>query len=463
MRIIESEVFEEQVIELGSAICVVGSHGAGKTLLLRVIQAAFGFGSETPPFVGADEYANVDSPVVGVVELTVSVNGNEEKKVIDLSSPPGDRFEAWVTGGEQRIWPAYVSSAELANDFGWYYQQLPFHKEKSLSEQKFKPSELVALAGILGKKYDSVSMRTVVLDDMGDDRQNWYQQRPYVTARVAEREFDSTSFSLGELWVYQVLWEQGRMNPGCMFMLDEPESFLALRGHRPFVDEVARRALKDQLQLVVATHSPQVFSRFPLTNVRMCVRGSRGKIRVVEPESLVQVKRAVGLEIPVAVIVLVEDSFASEVLAGVLGCLNVSIADIEVVQAGGKANVIAGVRCLSGASRVRVVGVLDADQRDLADGSKGLFALPGKLDPEQELIGFAYANSEVVAASLGRSESSLLVALGGYEFFEHQRWIDVLAAQLGLDRRFVANVLIRLWCQQDDIRRQAVELAAVLA
>ncbi|MBE1492593.1 AAA family ATPase [Plantactinospora soyae] len=463
IRIIESEVFEEQVIELDSAICIVGSHGAGKTLLLRVIQAAFGFGGGTPPFVGAEGYGNVDNPVVGVIELTVSVDGNEEKKVIDLAGSVDERFQAWATDGWQTNWPAYVSSAELANDFTWYYQELPHSKKRLLNEQRFKSSELVALAGILGKKYDSVSMWTVVLDSRSDDDESWYQQRPYVISKTAGRESDNTSFSLGELWVYQVLWEQGRLDAGSMFMLDEPESFLALRGHRAFIDEVARRALKGKLQLIVATHSPQVFSRFPLKNVRMCVRGSRGKIRVVEPESLVQVQRAVGLEIPVAVIVLVEDAFASLVLVGVLGCLNASIAGIEVVQAGGKDNVIAGVRCLSSASRVRVIGVLDADQRDFADSSNGLFLLPGKSDPEQELIGFAYGNSEAVAAALGRSETALLVALGGFEFFEHQRWPDVLATQLGLDLRFVTSVLIRLWCQQEDIRRQAFELAAVLA
>ncbi|MBG6063900.1 ATP-dependent nuclease [Micromonospora ureilytica] len=463
MRIIESDIFEEQVIEFDSANCIVGSHGSGKTLLLRIVEAAFGYNSRTPPFVGGGKQLEHDAePVGGVVELVVAEGVNEvARRVIDLSMGESDRAAAWPAALRSEYWPSFASSAELANNFIWYYQQLPFSLSHVLSERTFKANELSALRAILGKKYDAVRVQTILLDDDNGDN-NWYSQGPFVAAMAGDVYTDSTKFSLGELWVHQALWEQSRLSAGCLFMLDEPESFLALRGHRPFVDEVARRALEQKLQVMVATHSPQVLSRFPAPNIRMCVRGAAGKIRVLKPDSLAQVQRVVGVEIPLAGVVLVEDPFAASVLAGIFGSLNISSASLEIVIAGGKSEVVAGVRSLSGASRIRVSGVLDADQRELADSSRRLFALPGKLDPEQELLLFALRAPVAVAASLGRSEDSLLAALDGYEFYDHQYWLGRLADELGLDKSFVTNVLIQLWLQQEEIRQQAVELVAAL-
>ncbi|MCO1618778.1 ATP-binding protein [Micromonospora sp. CPM1] len=464
LRIIESKIFEEQIIEFDSVNCVVGSHGSGKTLLLRLIEAAFGYSSHTPPFVGGSRQFEFDpEPVAGVVELVISVGGEKEiRQVVDLSLSERDRAEIWARKLSPNFWPAFASSAELANNFIWYYQQLPHSRDHVLHEHRFKAIELAALKAILGRRYESVLVQTLLLDEGLDDN-SWYSQGPFVTAVTEIGETDSTKFSLGELWVHQALWEQRRLQAGCLFMLDEPESFLALRGHRAFVDEVARRALEQKLQLVVATHSPQVLSRFPAANVRMCVRGSAGRIRVLVPSSLEQVNRVVGVEVPLTGTVLVEDAFAASVLGAIFGFLDFPSGSIEIVCAGGKDEVVAGVRILSNSSRLHVYGVLDADQRELAGKFEGLFSLPGELDPEQELLRFALRATDEVAVALGRSEDGLLAALDGYEFFDHQYWLGRLAAELGLDKGFLVNVLIRLWLQQEGIHSQAVELVAALA
>ncbi|WP_189050870.1 AAA family ATPase [Micromonospora sonchi] len=341
-------------------------------MLLRLIEAALGHNSRTPPFVGGGSHFEPDvKPLTGVVELVLSVKGEPVSAVVDLSVAEHERAAIWAELLGPSHWPTFVSSAELANDFIWYYQQFSFGMDRPVYARDFTPAERTAVRAILGKTYDSIRMQTILLD--GSDDEQWFSQGPYVTAVSGGAVADNTTFSLGELWVYRVLWELERLQPGCLFMMDEPESFLALRGHRPFVDEVARRALGGNLQLLIATHSPQVLSRFPAANVRVCVRGPGGKVVVMKAESSEQVRSIVGMEVPVETLILVEDDFAASFLSEVFACLGLPVAGIEIVPAGGEGNVKSGVRSLLRASRIRVFGVLDADQKGSADESKKLY------------------------------------------------------------------------------------------
>ncbi|WP_194822071.1 ATP-dependent endonuclease [Micromonospora sp. S-DT3-3-22] len=461
VRVIESAVFERQEIHLEKATCIVGSHGAGKTLLLRLIEAALGSNSRTPPFVGGGSHFEPDvKPLTGVVELVLSVKGGSVSAVVDLSTPERERAAIWTKLLGPSHWPTFVSSAELANDFIWYYQQFSSGVDRPVRARDFTPAERTAVRAILGRTYDSIRMQTILLD--GSDDGQWFSQGPYVTAVSDGVVADNTTFSLGELWVYRVLWELERLQPGCLFMMDEPESFLALRGHRPLVDEVARRALGGNLQLLIATHSPQVLSRFPVASVRVCVRGPGEKVVIMKAESSEQVRRIVGMEVPVETLILVEDEFAAFFLSEIFACLGLPVAGIEIVPAAGEGNVKSGVRALLRVSRIRVFGVLDADQRHLADESKNLYSLPGEFDPEKEILDFALKNHVSVAGALGRTPESLLAALDGHLFLDHQYWPRRLAVDLGLDQRYVTSVLVRLWLQQPDRRQQAHELAVAL-
>jgi hypothetical protein len=322
------------------------------------------------------------------------------------------------------------------------------------SKRSYKKSELSAIRNILGRNYESVTVQTVSLD--GEFL------APYVTVSENGRITDSTKLSLGEFWVHQVFWELDQLDPGCLFLLDEPESFLAARGHRPFIDEVARRCLDRKLQLVVATHSPEVLSRFLVQDIRVCSRGPTGKIRVVQPESLAQIHRSVGIEIPTKTLVLVEDIFAADILRAIFGQLNVPMGTIEVVSAGGKDAVIAGVQALVNAQRIRYFGVLDADQKGQIKDERNLRTLPGSGEPETELLKVASTQPRDVAALLGRSPDDLLLALEVCEFLDHQYQPQTFAKNLGLDQGFVVSVLVRVWLRDSTIKKEAKKLTSEL-
>jgi ABC-type molybdenum transport system ATPase subunit/photorepair protein PhrA len=463
VRIVQSDVFEQQEIKFSPVTCIVGSHGTGKTLLLSLLEAIFGYsGNQQPPFVGKSGHSWEEiEPVTGSFEVSVSSQGEAITQVIDLSASDKERGKLWADGITEEHALAFLSSARVAIHWVGFFQELPFVLRNSFKDSKrYKRSELSAIRNILGRSYESVTVQTLLSDSEPNDY--FEHLAPYVTVSENGRIIDSTKLSLGELWVHQVFWGQDKLAPGCLFLLDEPESFLAVRGHRPFIDEVARRCLDRKLQLVVATHSPEMLSRFLVQDIRVCSRGPSGKIRVVHPESLAQIHRSVGIEIPTKTLVLVEDVFAADILRAIFGQLNVPMGTIEVVSAGGKDAVIAGVRALVNAQRIRYFGVLDADQKSQIKDERNLRTLPGSGEPETELLKVASTQPHDVAELLGRSPNALLLALEDCEFLDHQYQPRKFAQNLGLDQGFVVSVLVGVWLRDSTIKEEAKKLTSEL-
>ena len=70
IRIVQSDVFAQQEISFSPATIILGSHGAGKTVLLRLLEAVFGDKGyfADPPFVGGSVEDNDGfEPVAGIL------------------------------------------------------------------------------------------------------------------------------------------------------------------------------------------------------------------------------------------------------------------------------------------------------------------------------------------------------------------------------------------------------------
>jgi hypothetical protein len=459
IRIVQSDVFAQQEIDFSPATVILGSHGTGKTVFLRLLEAVFGewrMGND-PPFCGGSiEDNNGFEPVVGIVEVIMSVGDSRIVRTVDLSLKEEERQHIWSGKIPEPYRAMFVSSARFASGWNFYFQEIAYEvKDKPEGgERVYKAKELSALRNILGRNYESAAVKTVLLDDD--------LPHPYVVAKINGKNLNTTQLSLGKFWVHQVFWEQDRLSPGCLLLLDEPESFLSALGHRPFIDEVARRCLDRKLQLVVASHSPDVLSRFPLRDIRMCVNNAEGKILVIRPENLAQVRRSVGIEIQTKTIVLVEDHFAVNLLQTIFAQLNVPMGTIEVIAVGGESEVIAGARLLIGLQRMHCFGVLDADQKNQLGGAKNLRALPGHQVPESELLTVALSKMSDVALALGRSPEALQVALHNCRSLDHQYQLQEFSENLGFSQEYVINILASVWLRSPDIRDEAMTLVSDL-
>ncbi|GIF74724.1 hypothetical protein Asi02nite_42420 [Asanoa siamensis] len=457
LRIVESAVFEEQVIDLGRATVFVGNHGTGKTLLLRLVQAVFGYTVHAPPFVGNRKYSDpAERPLTGIVEVTVRSDSKLLKRTVDLGLLEEERWEIWNDTIASDVWPQFVSSVQLAADFAYYYQELRL-PPRTEEKRAYSAAELSALRNILGRSYDAATVYSVPLDTDPEAADDFYP-RPYFEGVISSQTVGSETLSLGETWVHRVFWEIDRLSPGCVILLDEPESFLAVRGQRPFADEVARQVLSRNLQLLIATHSSEVLSRFIPSQIRICMRGPTGKLRVVTPQSMEQVYSAIRIAPPLKYLILVEDDFAAVILKIILAEVGGFLSTVEVLPVHGKDNVIAACRILSPSKRVTFFGVLDADQRTTVEPTGNLSFLPGSHDPERELLLFVAGHVAEIATLLGRSEDEIAAALENCLFLEHQYQFVGMAAALTMDSHYLASTLAKAWLGDPQIRAQAARL-----
>jgi AAA domain, putative AbiEii toxin, Type IV TA system len=319
-------------------------------------------------------------------------------------------------------------------------------------------SEIDVLQNILGRRYDSVTIRAVPTDEEG-------VRAPYIVATNGDRFIDTAMMSQGELWVHYILnWLlRVTVQPGHLVLLDEPEAFLSIRALRPFIDEIARIALSKNLQIIIGTHNPEVLARFPPDHVHMCIRSTEG-IRVIKPSSFLQIRDSVGLETPVQALVLVEDNFSHALLEAIIARYDVSLnRQIEIVAAGGETEVRADVRILQNARQIKSFGVLDADcsTRSLAnssDVSNDYLLLPGTESPEKELLKSAELNAPMIAGALNRTVDDLTAAIAATRSLDHQYQLPALAKSLGYPLPAVVSVLIQGWLDEPDVSSNSATL-----
>jgi hypothetical protein len=287
---------------------------------------------------------------------------------------------------------------------------------------------------------------------------------PFVSARRNSVEVDSTMMSQGELWVHYLHWYlEEAAGQQRVVLIDEPEAFLSVRSQRPLMDRTARSVLANDHQMILSTHSPEMISRFPLENVRLCVR-AEGKIRVISPSSFSKVQDAVGVEPPVRAIALVEDEFAAKILEIIFSQFDYTLLrEVEVLPVAGSSEVISGAGLFRKLRRLDCFGVLDGDQRPPGKAMPSttqlpILYLPGFGSPEAELLKAATSNVAQVARAFGRTKDDVSAALSSVSGLDHQYQIRQFAKELGYSEPVAVHTLSVVWMRNSSVRRAAQSL-----
>ena len=462
IEVVESNVFASQTIDLSRMTAIVGPHGSGKTHLLRMIDAAFGYESNTstPPFSADSHYLHKEatSGLSGKLRVTVCHNNQTITRDINLSDSRSQRAESWNDAFPDPFGTWYARAHEAFSDLQMYYQE-NYYVHSQLESKKtevlqYSAEDLRGLTNILFKSYDKVEVHTVFTDS-GEYETG--SEMPHVLGEIGGRKFDLTMMSSGEIWVHFLLgWHTHRAAHEPV-LIDEPESFLAARGHRSLVDEIARRSLRQNNQVILATHSADILSRFPTENTRICLPGPSG-VQVVTADSYVHIRDSIGLETNVRAVVLVEDEFARRVLLQICTLLDPTLPrEIDIVISCGQSEVISGVRALLNSEKIPHVGVLDGDARGQSSKTIGdrCFYLPGQGSPEAELSMVASTYPDTVGFRLGRSKIDIQSALAACYGIDHQYWPSRFARQLGHDEGAVLHALVSVWLSDDKPNHEA--------
>jgi hypothetical protein len=463
IRIINSNVFVPQLIKFDRVTALVGVHGSGKSLMLRVLEAVFGHASQpyAPPLL-PDEYGpRSNTPqLTGLAEVCLQTPAGCVERTIDLNQSGKQRRAMW----QQEVHDSFDAMyADPISAFSWLDYMLNDYDftakpKETDKEYIFKAVDLRAFQNILGRTYDHATLRSPLIEDGNDDG----LRLPAIRTTVGPKIFDNASMSHAELWVHYVNWFLNEdMERGWLALLDEPETFIAARGRRPFIDYVAYQALRNDLQLIIGTHSGEMLSRFPLGNIRMCIPGDDG-IRIITPKSMFQIREAIGLDTPVSCVTLVEDQLAREVLTAVFAKYDTALTrEVDIVAVDGASNVRTSLRSLKPAERLVFIGVLDGDERTKTKGNytEPIFFLPGEKAPEEELLEHGVLHAARLAIAINSRPEDIIVAINSCRDLDHQYQIGAAARLLGCSGGSLTFLLIREWLRYPKIAKQAARLA----
>ncbi|MBF6468804.1 AAA family ATPase [Nocardia beijingensis] len=451
-----SPVFGPGDVEWDRFTVVTGNHGAGKTYLLRALVASFPdrphLGPSGPPF---ERYSKLhpngyDEHIDGITGQHVVYHRTEGAVTtwkVDLDQPPPGTLSCFQWPYE--VPPPYGEYTDAVtafeNDYYWAlsrWEEAAGHTEGPFS---FTAAEVRLLRDITGRHYDEV---------------RWYTYEagkgfvvPIPEGVADGRIVPAERMSRGELWVHFLLYVLRTARPGSTLFIDEPETYLSPVGHVALFDELARSTLARGVQTVVATHSTAMIARTPASMLRVLTPGPDG-VRVIRPATTEAALRTLGHRTPLGSVVFVEDVLARRMVIAALARLDRSLAEqVDVVDAGGRDEALAGARVLSRSQGLRVCVLLDGDQREAVIGERGFLVdfLPGQV-PDEELLRRVRADPGALSDLLGQSAEDVILALDRTRFANHQFWFSAVAAYLGVDEHVLVGLLIGLWLRDGEIQ-----------
>ena len=483
VEIHDSNVFATKPIKLDKYNAIVGVHGSGKSLLLELLYRKFGGGRHcsTAPLLAGDEHVFDATAAYAHYDVTVAIGEGST-----------NNNSSYIPKG---FHPIYLSTGQMFADMHYQLQNSGPLEENEIDcdddysfslAYEYDDAGLDALERVLYRTYRSVK---VYLNNYGF---------LHVVAQTAEgRTIDSSMMSFGEFWVHWVLgWDGVHLDDPSPRLIDEPESFLASRGHKAFIEELFYRSSRRGSQLIVSTHSPDILARFPLSHIRLCTQTPNG-VQVDQPRDVGHIRRDLDLKHPLRAVVLVEDDLARCVLEAILTKFDdrllqeVEVAAVSVrsdtqsrtreicpdsEQISCAANmsrniVVDGLRALTAVQRVRHMGVLDGNARSYIDtmsiGVPVCF-MPGTRKCFQELAHVAEIHADAIGEDVGISESEVLGASTRYAASERSDWILKFGKQLGFSgiENPLTRALVRIWVGSvgvhDEARTMVNEIRSIL-
>lgn len=441
-----SPVFIDGGTTFQTVTAVVGVHGAGKSYLLHMVESAlpgWQVKYNLPPY-GPEQFQ-----LGGAYRLRLR-NDDGAESTLDVSRPTASSTVKQQPGGWE---VTYLSAFTVQSELDYFAQNYFNQTELTGLRRKLKVTDLDALAVITGHRYERLEYWDA------DSSVDWF---PWIRGERNGRQVNSLTMSASEFWVHYILLIIREAGRGQIILIDEPETFLAPPGHRPFIDEIARLTLASGCQTIIATHSEAIIRRMPPSCLRLLTSTPGGTRIDTVSEAQSALRALTRSRSCITGLILVEDNFAASIVRAVLRRFaSHRLEEYDVIATAGHGEVRAGVRVMSKSSRLRVVGVLDGDQYE-PDLPPNLLLLPGG-HPEEDVMTAMTLELESVASDLGVTPIQLRLAVEASRFTHHQHMFAQLALHLpGLSVERIQEVAIEQWMRDLKHAAHAEDLATAI-
>lgn len=309
---------------------------------------------------------------------------------------------------------------------------------------------LKSISAVLGAPYDAGAMHTVSLE-----KGPWRDSLAEVTKGTFI--YGEPHMGAGEQKVIRLIQSLEGLPAKSLVLLEEPEITLhpdAQRGLAWYLMNVARRKGH---QIIVTTHSSELFSALPEQGRALLVRSKTGVEVIMKAPHIAAARELAGVVTTNKDLILVEDLVAKAFVEDILRRCDRAILDnTSVVPVGNTDDVYRLVKVFRDEG-IRAIGVRDPDIGDAP--ADNLFSLPGDKAPEELLL--SEDNIQRAEQFVNGMQAAFERAkVAGME--QHgSKWaktvFPVLAKELGIPVAMLRDRLTLAWFAANDA--QARELA----
>jgi ABC-type cobalamin/Fe3+-siderophores transport system ATPase subunit len=317
--------------------------------------------------------------------------------------------------------------------------------------------ELADIRQLVGRDYSKVEMFEIA-------EYAGFERVPYFKVSEGDTSYGSESMGTGELALLHLFWQISSIEEDSVLLLEEPESFVAPRSQRLFIDWLASVALRKKLFVIVSSHSGQIAERFPSSPTLLCTRNKGRVVMEPKPPAYLLADR-LGILSHRRTIALVEDEAAAALAKSILQELEPKVfTECVFVEAGSNGDIVNAINNfpLFDSDRAVLLGVFDGDQEEQKIQWPTL-RLPGAEGPEALLRTYCSNGDPArISGALGCERPRWEAALGGAAGIDAHDWITRMVGELRIDTEIFFARLMPLLIEDSpaDFRRFAAEFAA---
>ncbi|MFF4433047.1 ATP-dependent endonuclease [Streptomyces sp. NPDC001513] len=279
-------------------------------------------------------------------------------------------------------------------------------------------------------------------------------------------------FGSGEASVIRIVVEVEAASDGAMILIEEIENGLHPVATQRLVEYLIGVAHRKSCQVVFTTHSNDALAPLPTSAIWAALQGN-----VIQGKLDVMALRTITGQTQAKLAIFVEDEFAKlMVLTALRTHGDVELDEIKVHELLGADSAIKmnEQHNIDPTAPFPSVCILDGDQSDHADPTKGIFVLPGASSPEAHVLDRVMQRLDTVA---GRLTLALHLGLHEQERVKrvvHERFVTnwdrhVIWEQIGADLDFTAGHTVKgaflaIWAQEfpEEVRSLIDEIGDAL-
>lgn len=318
---------------------------------------------------------------------------------------------------------------------------------------QFDKNLISSMSKVLGVPYDSGAMHTV-----GLEKGSWSDSLPLV--KRGKYGYAEPHMGAGEQKVIRLMRALEALPKNSLILLEEPEITLhpdAQRGLAWYLMNVARRKGH---QIILTTHSSELFETLPETARALIVRRTSGVDIVPRAPYIAAARELSGVAKTNKDLILVEDSVAKGFLIDILERYDRGLLQNACIVPVGNTHDVYQLVQTFRSEGVRAIGVRDPDIGD--DSANRVFSLPGDLAPEQLLLEAAnILAAERLINGVGEALDRAKIAgigLVGSKFAK--KVFPALANEMGIEPDKLRDRLTLAWL--DDHSADAQQLVAAI-